>query len=104
MFESFVYDKYQHLIAYSEDPDDDDELLVWAPFIHQIKGAIRNYFVEGIDSSFYRDVICFIGGTFVAHASVQRTQQVGWTRRRSHTMDTKRSTYSEFRVSRLPTT
>jgi hypothetical protein len=63
LFESFVYDQFQHLIAHSEDPDDDDELLVWASFIHQFKEAIRNYFVEGIDSSFYRDVICFIDGT-----------------------------------------
>lgn len=63
LFESHVYDRFQHLIAHSEDPDDDDELLIWAPFIHQFKQAIMNYFVAGIDSSFYRDVICFIDGT-----------------------------------------
>jgi hypothetical protein len=63
MFETHVYDHFQHLIAHSEDPDDDNELLVWSPFILQFKQAIMNNFVEGIDSSFYRDVICFIDGT-----------------------------------------
>ncbi len=46
-----------------QDADDDDELLVWVPFIHQFKEAVRSCFVEGIDWSFYRDVICFIDGT-----------------------------------------
>jgi hypothetical protein len=79
LFEDFVYNRFQHLIAHGEDPDDDSALVMWAPFLDLFKSAIRNWHVEGIDSTMYvrssflliccddinmyDDVICFIDGT-----------------------------------------
>jgi hypothetical protein len=60
-FEEFIYSKFQHLIAH--DPESDDDLLIWAPFIQQFKDAITRFHVDGLDSAYYRDVICFIDGT-----------------------------------------
>jgi hypothetical protein len=60
-FEEFIYSQFQHLIAHI--PESDDDLLIWAPFIQQFKDAIARFHVEGIDSTYYRDVICFIDGT-----------------------------------------
>ena len=56
LFEDFVYRRFQHLIAHGEDPDDDDALLMWAPFIREFKRAIQKWHVEGIigiDSTVY---------------------------------------------------
>ena len=53
LFEDFVYTRFQHLIAHGEDPEDDNALLMWAPFITEFKRAIQNWHVEGIDSTVY---------------------------------------------------
>ena len=41
------------MIAHGEDPEDDNALLMWAPFISDFKRAIQNWHVEGIDSTVY---------------------------------------------------
>lgn len=53
LFEEFVYSRFQHLIAHGEDPDDDAALVMWTPFLSLFKSAIRNWHVEGIDSTMY---------------------------------------------------
>ncbi len=82
LFEDFVYTRFQHLIAHGDDPEDDNALLMWAPFISDFKRAIQNWHVQGIDSTvyvcalqlpakfwfcntlnMYNDVIFFIDGT-----------------------------------------